>query len=804
MRFLILALIGLATSALADPSALNKQITSAFPAAKWEDAMLSGNGLTGVMQYGGQPNETFILCSHKFIRPGKGRDPIPDMSDMVAPMRKLMLDGKVGEGWKLYYDEWEKRAGKGMIWTQQFHPGYQMNIKFVGGGYPIAYERQTNYETGEVIVRFTDGHGDWVRHTFVSRADDVVVTRLSASSKGQGINANVTMAECERHPREIKIEKLSDTTFLNWRARYPERRGDKGGYEGVTRTVLPKGGRTRSNKGRHFITGAPEIVLITALDRYRTEVDENFAAKKLQEKLTALPTSYNELLERHLAIHKPLFNRVEFSLHQDDDARSKSTEQLLHAEVADKENIHLPLLERLFYTSRYLFMASSGDDYAPRLTGLFIGKWGAAWAGDYTLDANANMAVMGGYIGNLAECMKGYHAIIERTLPQWRHGAKQLYGMRGVLGPVRIDGEVAVPHHMSLYHAHMTTTGLGPWILYPLWEYYETTGDKAFLKEKLYPLMKEQLAFYEDFLTERDENGKVIFVPSNSPENAWRGIKPRTSAAINSTMDISACRQLLTNLLTAEEHLGLEKSQTAQDLLSALPPYRVNKDGALQEWSWPGWGEYYPHRHSSHMYTVWPGYNINPDNPETKELVPTVVRALEKRDHSIIQAHDFIQRAIGWLRVKRPEPFFKILKFTVENNYLYSSLATAHNVNHDIYNFDYILTLQGLFIETAVFSRPGELEILPAMPKALKKGTFTGLKGRNQCTINRLDWDLEKGTAVVTLTSDIAQKLRLVLRPGIKEMKSDILTEPLPGDHEVLLDLPAQKETTIHLWFEPK
>ena len=766
--------------------------------------MVSGNGLSGVMQFGGQPNDTFIFCSHKFIRPGKGRDPIPDMSDMVAPMRKLMLEGKVGEGWKLYHDEWEKRAGKGMIWTQQFHPGYQMNIKFVGGGYPIEYSRQTNYETGEMIVKFTDGHGDWTRHTFVSRADDVIVTRLSASSTGRSVNANLTMSECERHPQEVKIKKLADENHLNWQATYPQRKGEQGGYEGVTRVVLPKGGRAKPNKGRHFITGAPEILLITGLDRYRTDVTANFESTALEERLANVPQSYNELLQRHLAIHQPLFNRVEFSLHQSEESRKPTTEHLLQREVADKETIHLPLLERLFYTSRYLFMASSGEHYSPRLTGVFIGKWGAAWAGDYTLDANANMAVMGGHIANLSECMRGYQAIIERTLPQWRHGAKQLYGMRGILGPVRIDGEVAVPHHMSEYHAHITATGLGPWILYPLWEHYETTGDKKFLKETLYPLFQEQLAFYEDFLTERDSNGKVIFVPSNSPENGWRKMKVRTSAAINSTMDISACRQLLTNLLKAEKDLGLPETESAKKLLADLPPYLVNKDGALQEWSYPGWGENYRHRHSSHMYTVWPGYDINLDNPETKDLVPAVVRALEKRDHSIIQAHDFIQRAIGWLRVKRPEPFYKILKYTLENNYLYSSLATSHNVGHDIYNYDYILSLQGMLIETAVFSRPGELEILPAMPKAISRGTFTGLQGRNQTTINRLDWDLKKGTAAVTLTSDIDQKIRLVLRPSISEMKSDILTEPLPGDHEVLLHLPAGKTTTIDLTFAPR
>jgi len=767
LRLLPLILLSLLAKTLASP--FNHQIHSAFPATRWEDAMLSGNGLSGVMQYGGQPKETLIFNNHKFLRPGNGRDPIPDMSDMMAIMRKKMLGGDLGGGWKLFWDEWQKRAKTGLIWTQQFHPGYQMHIDFVGGSYPVKYKRSTQYDTGEISVEFTDGFGDWQRNTFVSRAHDVIVTRLSQSSGGLSVNATLSLAPCEKHQVEIKYEVIPEDGWLTWRAKYPERKKEQGGYEGVTRIVLPKGGRLKAAKnGKVYLTGCPEILLITALDRYRADYKE-WEKDPLKKKLSALPADYRTLLAEHVAIHKPIYERVSYSLGATEEERSQSTEQLIAAENADKSTIYPALLERLFYTSRYLFMASSGEHYAPRLSGIFIGRWGAAWAGDYTMDANANMAVLGGHIGNMPECMRGYQAIIERTLPQWRAGAKQLYGMRGMLGPVRIDGEVGVPHHFNHYHAHPTATGLGPWIIYPLWEQYEITGDKEFLRKTLYPIMKELLLFYEDFLTEKDAQGKLIFVPSNSPENAWRGVEPRSSAAINSTMDISACRQLLTNILKAEKDLGLTLSTKAQEFLKNLPPYLVNKDGALQEWSWPGHGENYGHRHSSHMYVVWPGYDINPENPETKHLVPNVIKALEKRNHRIIQAHDFIQRAIAWLRVKQAEPFYDILKYTLESNYLFSSLATSHDLNHHIYNFDYILSLQGMLIENAVFSQPGLIELLPAMPKALKKGEFTGLKGRNRCTIDHIAWDLEAKTVDLTVTSDIDQTLTLIIRPGIKK-----------------------------------
>ncbi len=779
-------------------SAQNSGIHSNFPAAKWEDAMLTGNGLTGAMVYGGQPEETIVFTNHKLLRPGNGRDEIPDMSDMVAPMREKMLAGEIGAGWMLYWEEWKKRSKGGMFWTQKFHPGFQMQLTQIDGSYPVKYRRSTNYETGEVITAFSDGAGDWTRETFASRDQDFVITRLRASSKGKKVFVRVKLAACERHPGNISQKSVATNGWLSWRSAYPKDKHSHAGYEGLVRVIV-RGQKSRQRSDRDTLTiyNADEVLLITAIERHAKD-HTMWDKEELKKHLLTIEPNYDALLAKHTAIHHPIFNRATYSLGASEADRSKSTEQLIADENADSTGVNMALLERLFTTSRYLFMSSTGKDYAPRLSGMFIGRWGAAWAGDYTLDANANMAVMGGYIANLSENMEGYHAIIKRTLPQWRAGAKKLYGMRGILGPVRIDGEVAVPHHFSDYHAHCTATGLGPWILYPLWESYLVSGDKKFLKNELYPLMVEQLHFYEDFLTFKDGNGKLIFVPSNSPENAWKGVQPRTSAAINSTMDISACRQLLTNLLQAEKDLGLPESTKARELLSQLPPYLVNDAGALQEWSWPGHGENYGHRHSSHMYVVWPGYDINLENPNTKHLVPAVEKALIKRNHSIVQAHDFIQRAIGWLRVKNGEEFYRILKYSLEHHYLYASLATSHDLNHRIYNYDYILTLQGLLIETAVFTNPGILEILPAMPAALKTGEFTGLKGRNRCDLEKVSWDLKKKTATMIVTSAIDQELEFIHRKGIKSIKANTsIQRSAHGDHARKVTLKKDQKTTI-------
>ncbi len=52
----------------------------------------------------------------------------------------------------------------------------------------------------------------------------------------------------------------------------------------------------------------------------------------------------------------------------------------------------------------------------------------------------------------------------------------------------------------------------------PLWDYYLATGDKEFLLRRSCRGLKELALFYDDYLT-KDDNGKLNFVPSYSPEN---------------------------------------------------------------------------------------------------------------------------------------------------------------------------------------------------------------------------------------------------------------------------------------------
>ena len=104
----------------------------------------------------------------------------------------------------------------------------------------------------------------------------------------------------------------------------------------------------------------------------------------------------------------------------------------------------------------------------------------------------------------------------------------------------------------------------GHWVVHGLcqhlWEHYQFTGDKKYLKEVAYPIMKDAAVFCEAWLIE-DKNGKLVTAPSTSPENIFiteSGFKGSVSVA--TTMDMSLIWDLFTNVIQASEQLGIDAS----------------------------------------------------------------------------------------------------------------------------------------------------------------------------------------------------------------------------------------------------
>lgn len=115
--------------------------------------------------------------------------------------------------------------------------------------------------------------------------------------------------------------------------------------------------------------------------------------------------------------------------------------------------------------------------------------------------------------------MEGYFHLNEAWEKDFQTNAKKLLGAvacwRAATPPANARGDLVAELLLSLPVCHRREA----WLLYPFWEYYQVTGDNDFLENRLYPLLRQMGDFYEDFLTETEEDGTYIFAGSISPEN---------------------------------------------------------------------------------------------------------------------------------------------------------------------------------------------------------------------------------------------------------------------------------------------
>ncbi|KJK43013.1 lectin, partial [Lentzea aerocolonigenes] len=628
---------------------------------------------------------------------------------------------------------------------------------------------------------------------FVSRADKVIVHEL-LPAPGRTIDTTLSVSTAlEGAPSSVTYATLATISngngHLNLRGTYPSGQGAFG-YEGVTR-VVATGGTVTANGATIVVAGATKLLLLTKLDRYESPA---WDAEPLHAALATIGTDYAALLSRHTAIHTEIYDRSRLDLNVSDADRRLSTSELITRQNNNKSVIDLALLERLYDSGRYLFISSSGV-LPPRLTGIWTGTWSGAWADDFTTDANVNLQVAGGNILDTTEAMQGYFTLILGQLAHWRTNARNLYGARGFLAPSRTDGEYG---HML----HFDSSWPG---LYPLLEYYEVTGDQAFLRDQLGPALMELALFYEDFLTRTDSSGKVVFVPSFSMENAPGNTG--VALSVNATGEIMAGKHALQAAIFAATTLGVEQDGVRRwkALLAKMPSYRTNGDGALAEWSWPGLNDQYDHRHVQHLYGAWPLHEINPE--ETPNLVRTGLRALEVRGDQNISAHGSLHRALAGARLKDGGKVYDNLRKIIGNNMVFRSLMTSHNPNLDIYNADAANAIPGVLGEALLYSRPGVLELLPALPGQLTKGTITGLRARGRIHVHSLSWDLAARTVSASITSDIDQTVTLISRRGMTSVTTTAPVAPSPlGPHARQLTLAAGQRVDVSVslqsgWF---
>ncbi|GAB2759255.1 glycosyl hydrolase family 95 catalytic domain-containing protein [Streptomyces bullii] len=695
------------------------------PAARWEDAFLSGNGRHGTLVFGDPNDDRVIVTHHTLVRPNGSDTRPPRLAAGLAALQDRLLAGDLTAA-EDFTD------GRPHQWVQPFHPAFQVRVRQPSGaGRQYAYRRCVDFATG--VVEATCGQ--WTSRVFVSRADDVIVQHVTAPGLTLDLSLDHRLPGA---PAGLGIGHGAVLTpegaLLSLRARYPD--SDRA-FTGVTLVAVTGGTTTLTPPGVHA-EGAAAVLLLTRVRRHTGELDVVAEGRSLRE----LPAEYDELLDRHLALHRTAYHRVTLDLAADPAERALPGSELL------KRTRSAALLERLFAAGRYHLLSASGLN-PPRLTGLWTGDWNTAWSGAFTNDANLNLQTSSAAAAALPEVTEALASLVHRQLPHWRDNAAAVFGTRGVVAPAHTDGESGHSYHFSReYPLHLWTAG-ADWLLKPLVDHDETRGERD---PRTAAALAEVARFYEDFLTREDRHGHLVVVPSYSPEN-----RPANASwgTLNAAMDLSAARHALRT--AADYHPGTPDADRWRALADRLPPHRTNEDGALAEWAWPGLQDSYDHRHLSHLYGVWPLDEITPY--DTPGLAAAAHRALTLRGAENDSAHGHLHHALVAARLRDGERVAHALGQVLDGDFFHASLMSAHYPNRDVYNADAAHTLPAVLIETLVQSTPHRLVLLPALPTAYPSGELRGVRTRFGADLD-LVWSPDGARAVLRPTRTLRIELR--------------------------------------------
>lgn len=744
---------------------------SSRPARNTDHALLIGSGTMGAMVMGAPHDETIYLNHAALYLPRKVSDKPIAMAQRLGEIRADCLAGNFEKAGALM-SELRRESETGM--EDSYMGAFMVNI-FHPESKVRQYQRSVDLMSGEAHVAFADALGSIRRSAFVSRADDVVVLKISGNGK---LSADLCFDELPakglRQTQEVAQRTkgfMADFKdgHLYFRCHLePNQHNPIRGYEGLGKVVV-KGGRHGvawlgflSSKG-YRVTDADEILLLVKIRPLLKSEKTGSHASEMAEALAALPADYDALLARHAKIHGDLMGRVSFSLDAPAADRALPTEALI--EASKTMDAPLAQIERVFDAGRHHIIASTGFN-PPNLQGLWSPSWTAPWSADFHTDGDLPSSIAFLSPGNTPELMEPYFRLMENFLPGFRQNMKELYGMRGFYVPCSFttsprSTDFSTGYPLLYWHAGAA------WTCRFFYDHWLHTGDRAFLEQRAYPLMKETAEFYEDFLTVTDDKGRVVFVPSYSPENAPDNGQ-KTHLCINAVMDVAAAKQLLRDTITAATLLGRDPEQCKKwaALIEKLPPYEVGPDGSFREWLWPGFTENNEHRHASHFY---PLYDEMP--PEILEN-PALIKAV---GHSGRQRMAFHEKT-GFM------PFGAIHVGLAAARTADAELA-QRSINHVAKNFwgngmnpflhvgkSFQIDASGSFpylcSAALVYSDPGLIRFFPARPAQWKSGSIKGLRLRGAITLKELSWN--GATARAILLSDKDQAVTIQTPDGKK------------------------------------
>ena len=497
-----------------------------------------------------------------------------------------------------------------------------------------------------------------------------------------------------------------------------------------------------------------KLVAATNFVNYN-DISANAAERcnKYQKAITDL--KYEKAKKVHIADYQKLYNRTSIDLGVTEFSARPTNERLM-SYTKDKD----PNLVALLYQyGRYLLISSSRPGTQPaNLQGIWNDKLIPPWDSKYTVNINTEMNYWLAEMTNLSECHEPLFAMLKDLAVTGKSTAKEHYNAPGWV----------LHHNTDLWRGTAPINGAdhgiwvsgSGWLSQHLWWHYEYTGDKKFLQETAYPIMKSAAEFYAAYLIPHPAHPQwLVSGPSNSPENGGLVMGP--------TMDHQVIRDLFTNTIEAAKILGIDTdfANMLTDKKAKIVPNQIGRYGQLQEWVEDRDDPKSEHRHVSHLWGLHPGNEISPIN--TPELAKACKVVLKHRG----------DEGTGWSRAWKINFWARLLDgdhaYLILNNLivpslntdnvdmaegggLYANLFDAHPPFQIDGNFGATSGITEMLLQSHLRDQNGDyyLDILPALPTKFANGKISGLVAKGGFEVN-IEWE-----------NNVLKKLQVVSKIG--------------------------------------
>jgi alpha-L-fucosidase 2 len=694
------------------------------PAKLWVEALPVGNGRLGAMVFGGvaheriQFNEQTVWTGepHNYAHPGAYQH--------LGKIRELLWAGKQKEAEDLAMKEFMSQPIRQKAY--QAFGDIVLDFPNIAEDQVTGYKRSLDLDTGIASVEYTVQGVTYKREVFASYPANVLVVRLTASKPG-ALSFDVSL---------------------------------KSAHEGATIAALPSGEISMSGAvsggairyearllGQPHVRNADSATLIlsgaTNFKNYQ-DVSADPTARNGTVLAAVRNKNYDALRAEHLADYQPLFRRVSLDLGATAAAKLPTDERI--AKFATGNDPALVTL--VFQYGRYLMLGCSRHGGQPsNLQGLWNESNNPPWDSKYTDNINTQMNYWPVEETNLPESHLPLFDALKELAQSGALTAREHYNAGGWVLHHNFDlWRGTAPINASNHGIWQTG---GAWLSTHLWEHYLFSGDKAFLRDTAYPLMKGAAQFFVDTLVKDPKTGSLITGPSNSPEQGGLVMGP--------TMDRQIVRTLFGETIAAGNilHVDAPLRGKLSDLRKQIAPNAIGQHGQLQEWMEDKDDPQNKHRHQSHLFGVYPGFEITPYG------TPDLFKAA--RQSLIFRGDEATGWSMGWkvnlwARFLDGDHAYKILQNLIvpasdkpAHAGLFANLFDAHPPFQIDGNFGATAGITGMLLQsqdpygTPTSLTPVEtgeaafIHLLPALPSALPNGKVTGLRARGVVGVD-IEW----------------------------------------------------------------